>query len=59
MRRSLAAAREALLLAKEACEDFGFEVLHLFVDAFMVRQPGYRAVADFQRFWMKFLAEPV
>ena len=40
--------REALLLAKEACEDFGFEVLHLFVDALWIRQPGYRAVADFQ-----------
>lgn len=39
--------REALLLAKEACEDFGFEVLHMFVDALWIRQTGYRKVADF------------
>ncbi len=40
--------REALLLAKEACEDHGFEVLHLFVDALWIQQPGYCQVADFK-----------
>jgi DNA polymerase-2 len=40
--------REALLRAKEAAEDLGFEVLHLYVDGLWVRRPGARAVSDFQ-----------
>ncbi len=40
--------REALLRAKEAAEDFGFEVLHMYVDALWVRQPGRNTPADLQ-----------
>jgi DNA polymerase-2 len=40
--------REALLRAKEAAEELGFRVLHLYVDALWVQQPGYRSPADFQ-----------
>jgi len=40
--------REALLTAKEAAEDMGFEVLHMFVDALWLRKKGCVTVADFQ-----------
>jgi DNA polymerase-2 len=40
--------REALLRAKEAAEDLGFEVLHLYVDGLWVKKEGASAVADFQ-----------
>lgn len=40
--------REALLVAKEAAEDMGFEVLHMFVDALWLRKRGCVSVADFQ-----------
>ncbi len=40
--------REALLRAKEAAEDLGFTVLHLYVDGMWVHKPGCRLVPDFQ-----------
>jgi DNA polymerase II len=40
--------REALLLAKEAAEDLGGTVLHLYVDGLWVKQPGAATVNDFQ-----------
>jgi DNA polymerase-2 len=40
--------REALLRAKEAAEDLGFEVLHLYVDGMWVKKAGARTPADFQ-----------
>lgn len=40
--------REALIRAKEAAEDLGFTVLHLYVDGMWVRKPGCRTVPDFQ-----------
>ena len=40
--------REALLTAKEAAEQMGFEVLHMFVDALWLRKKGCTGVADFQ-----------
>jgi DNA polymerase elongation subunit (family B) len=40
--------REALLQAKEAAEDLGGTVLHLYVDGLWVKQPGAPTVNDFQ-----------
>jgi DNA polymerase-2 len=40
--------REILLMAKEAAEDLGFEVLHLYVDGMWVKKPGCTQVQDFQ-----------
>jgi DNA polymerase II len=40
--------REALLQAKEAAEDLGGAVLHLYVDGLWVKQPGASTVNDFQ-----------
>lgn len=40
--------REALLLAKEAAEDFGFEVLHLYVDGMWVKKEGCSKAQDIQ-----------
>jgi DNA polymerase II len=40
--------REALLRAKEAAEDQGFTVLHLYVDGMWVHKPGASTVSDFQ-----------
>jgi DNA polymerase II len=40
--------REALLQAKEAAEDLGGTVLHLYVDGLWVKQPGATTVNDFQ-----------
>jgi DNA polymerase II len=40
--------REALLRAKEAAEDLGFEILHMYVDGLWVQKPGCRTPADFQ-----------
>jgi len=40
--------REALLRAKEAAEDEGFEVLHMYVDGLWVRKAGAKTVGDFQ-----------
>jgi DNA polymerase-2 len=40
--------RECLLRAKEAAEDLGFRVLHLYVDGMWVQKDGCRAVPDFQ-----------
>lgn len=40
--------REILLEAKEAAEDQGFEVLHMYVDGLWIRKPGAKDKADFQ-----------
>jgi DNA polymerase-2 len=40
--------REALLRAKEAAEEQGFEVLHLYVDGLWVKKRGATQAADFQ-----------
>ncbi len=40
--------REVLLRAKEAAEDMGFRVLHLYVDGMWVRRDGCRTAKDFQ-----------
>jgi DNA polymerase-2 len=40
--------RETLLTAKEAAEDLGGTVLHMYVDGLWVRQAGLAAPADFQ-----------
>ncbi|MCK7481768.1 MAG: hypothetical protein M0C28_34795 [Candidatus Moduliflexus flocculans] len=40
--------REVLLRAKEAAEDLGFRVLHLYVDGAWVYKAGCRKVKDFQ-----------
>lgn len=40
--------REALLRAKEAAEEQGFEVLHMYVDGLWVRKTGAKTVNDFQ-----------
>ena len=40
--------REALLRAKEAAEEMGFEVLHMYVDGLWVKKAGCREPADFQ-----------
>lgn len=43
-----AGGREALLRAKEAAEDMGFLVLHLFVDALWIQRKDCTTSADFQ-----------
>lgn len=40
--------REALLRAKEAAEDLGFTVLHMYVDGIWVKKMGASRVDDFQ-----------
>jgi len=40
--------REALLRAKEAAEDLGFTVLHMYVDGVWVKKEGATQPADFQ-----------
>lgn len=40
--------REVLLRAKEAAEDTGFRVLHLYVDGMWVQKSGCRTVQDYQ-----------
>ena len=40
--------REALLRAKEAAEDMGFRVLHMYVDGLWIKKDGCRAPDDFQ-----------
>ena len=40
--------REALLRAKEAAEDMGFRVLHMYVDGLWVQKDGCREPSDFQ-----------
>jgi DNA polymerase-2 len=40
--------REALLRAKEAAEDLGYTVLHMYVDGLWVRRPGTKTADDFQ-----------
>ncbi len=40
--------REALLRAKEAAEDLGFSVLHMYVDGLWVTRPGASCAADLQ-----------
>ena len=40
--------REMLLRAKEAAEDLGFTVLHMYVDGLWVKKKGFRDVAAFQ-----------
>jgi DNA polymerase-2 len=40
--------REALLRAKEAAEDLGYTVLHMYVDGLWVKKPGATQAADFQ-----------
>ncbi|NTU75552.1 MAG: hypothetical protein HGA86_05470, partial [Anaerolineaceae bacterium] len=40
--------REALLAAKEAAEELGFEVLHMYVDGLWLKKKGASQVKDFQ-----------
>ncbi len=40
--------REALLRAKEAAEDLGFRVLHMYVDGLWVQKAGAEQIGDFQ-----------
>jgi len=40
--------REALLLAKEAAEDMGFTVLHMYVDGLWVQQEGFNRPEQFE-----------
>ncbi len=40
--------REALLRAKEAAEELGYRVLHMYVDGLWVQKEGAREVDDFQ-----------
>ena len=40
--------REALLRAKEAAEEMGFAILHMYVDGLWVQKPGCSLPADFQ-----------
>lgn len=40
--------REALLLAKEAAEDLGYRVLHMYVDGLWVQKAGIKTVAGMQ-----------
>jgi DNA polymerase-2 len=40
--------REALLRAKEAAEDLGFTVLHMYVDGLWIKKDGASQVSDFQ-----------
>ena len=40
--------REALLRAKEAAEDLGFRVLHMYVDGLWVQKEGASQIIDFQ-----------
>jgi DNA polymerase-2 len=40
--------REALLQAKEAAEDLGYRVLHMYVDGLWVQKEGASQIADFQ-----------
>lgn len=40
--------REALLRAKEAAEDLGFRVLHMYVDGLWVQKEGASQITDFQ-----------
>jgi DNA polymerase-2 len=40
--------REALLRAKEAAEDLGFTVLHMYVDGLWVQRDGASNITDFQ-----------
>ncbi len=40
--------REALLLAKEAAEDLGFEVLHMYVDGLWVRKKDFNRPDQFE-----------
>jgi DNA polymerase-2 len=39
--------REALMLAKEAAEDAGFNILHMYVDGLWVQKPGATKPEDF------------
>ena len=43
-----AGGREALLRAKEAAEDLGFSILHMYVDALWVEKPEAARPEDFQ-----------
>lgn len=40
--------REAVLRAKEAAEDAGFEILHVYVDGLWIQQAGFSRPEDFQ-----------
>ena len=40
--------RESLLRAKEAAEDMGFTVLHMYVDGLWVKRPGIRQNSDLE-----------
>lgn len=40
--------RETLLAAKEAAEDHGFGILHMYVDGLWIKKPGASEVKDFQ-----------
>lgn len=42
-----ALGRETLLQAKEAAEDLGFSVLHMYVDGIWVKKAGCKSVKDF------------
>jgi DNA polymerase II len=49
-------SREALLRAKEAAEDMGFDVLHLYVDGLWVCRPQHTSTADVQPLLEEILA---
>jgi DNA polymerase II len=49
-------SREALLRAKEAAEDLGFTVLHLYVDGLWVCRPQHTSSADLQPLLEEILA---
>jgi len=40
--------REALMRAKEAAEDMGFDILHMYVDGLWIQQPGCSLAVDFK-----------
>jgi DNA polymerase-2 len=40
--------REALIRAKEAAEDLGYNILHMYVDGLWVRRDGCRSPGDFE-----------
>lgn len=46
-------SRELLLRAKEAAEDFGFTVIHMYIDGLWVKKPGAKKVGDFNALLME------
>ncbi len=40
--------RECLLRAKEAAEEMGYTVLHVYVDAVLIQKPGVKSIEEVQ-----------